>query len=510
MPDSPFVGDDMISGGAIPEEKKDYSRQRRDAAMGVAAGLLPILPVGKLLQAASTPLKRAGIGVAGGGVIGGAGEAMGQEKKEADVFPSPMHELQARLKKQGLLPPSFKVDGQSHEGAATEKAIKRLKDMFGDGEPLHVLRMMQDPEYKKSNEAQANEKRKNEATIATAKAGEAETKRKGELDKRIKDAAAEGESWGGMAKRWAPYLIGGGLGGLAGGAVGFKHNRAAKATAREADDFATKHFKGAPVTPDNVADQAAAVNTFYERGKGQSPFTKITTSGELSPKSLSYQVADQTPPGDLFKIKPKAHALAATADVGAGGLAAADYFLAGHNSERNKVQADEARDRFKVSGAAHDAVAETHARGRSELWSGAQNMALPFASLYAALRFKGVPMKAQQPKMETMQATDATRLRVQDYLNRQSAGGPQSVLAGKGGAPAPIHGGQLKALPAPAAPAAPGGALPAPAPANNGGIGAHHTVMNKAKLERSANTDKVFTGSMAQTTDQLINDRRQT
>lgn len=490
MADSPFVDPAMIEGAALPEEAPGLTRQRRDALLGVAGGALTFLPLGKLLSL-GTPVKRALTGAGVGGGIVAAGDVMAQGKS-GDVFPSPMHELQARLKKQGIY--QGPVDGTSNPGGPTEKAVERLHKMFGEGEPLHVLRMIQDPEYRKSEEAKSADKSKTEAELKKTELGLAETKRKADLDKRIAEAAKEGESWGGFAKRWAPYLIGAGLGATAGAVPTYLARKGATKAAGDIDAFAAKHFAGKAgkeaVKPGNVADKAGAVNTFWEKGGGNSPFTKMTTSGELSPKSRSFQVSDQTPVGSLYKPTTKDRAKVIGTDALMLGGAGADYFGTSMLAEKNQKQADEARKRFEATQGTQDAVEATHAQGRSNAWAGASNAALPFAISYLATR-KLYPRKAAAPKMESLQGADATRLKVQDYLNRQPSGGPQSVLAHKpGGAPAPIAGGPLKALPAPTSP---------------GGIGPHTSEMGRAAAaERRANTEKIMTGSMAQKTQQVM------
>lgn len=494
MPESPF-GPEMPDETAPLPPSPSLGGERRDAALAALLSLATFAPVGKVMGAATTPLKRAGLGAGLGVGAGALADVASSEPaaKKSSSYPTPMHELQVRLRELGLYPKGAPIDGVSVPGGPTERAVARLKEMFGEGEPLHVLRMIQDPAYKATEEGRAAEGKKADAERAKAELGKAETERKNKLDKQISDAAREGESWGGFAKRWGSYIGGAGAGAALGLVPGLRQRSAAGKAAQEAEAFAGKAFagsnKGAEVTSKNVADKAASVNTFWERGRAPAPFAKITTSGELSPKSMGYKVADQTPAGDLYKLTKGDKLKAASFDALALGAAGADYLGASHLQDKNKKQADEARERFRITQSAQDAVEASHAQGRSNAWGMLTNAALPFASSYLLTR-KAVPLKTVQPSMKAQADADGQRLKVQDYLNRQPAGGPQSVLAHKGGAPAPIHGGALKAL---------------PAPTSSGGVGPHTTqIAHASKAERGANFDKVFSGALSQRSQQLV------
>lgn len=467
--------------------KPDLRAKRVEAALGALSSLAMLAPIGKLGSGASV-LKRALIGGGVGTGMAALADAAGaQETGKPDVFPSPMHELQTRLKKQGLY--QGPIDGRSEPGAPTEKAVIRLKQMFGGDDPLHTLRMIQDPKYRASEEAKLTESKRLDIESTKGKLGLAETERKKTLNQAITDAAREGESWGGTAKRWAPYVGGGVLGTIVGGSVGKRATSTARTAAQEAEAFAGKNFAGragqAEITPANVDQRLGAVNTFWGKGGGASPFAHTTTSGELSPKSLKFQVQDHPPATSLYKPGKLDNApVDALALAAAGG----DYLASTHYQDKNAGEAEAARGRFKDTQSPQDAVEATHAQGRSNFWGGLSNAALPFASTYLLSR-KFMPAKTVQPNMKATSDADAMRSKVQDYLNRQPSGGPQSVLlkATNGAAPAPRL------------------ALPAPSNGPSNGVGAH-TVQTalQAKGERAANWSKIFTGSSAQTTEKVI------
>lgn len=497
MADSPFAPEDlgagMIEGGGemqpSPQQGPDLGKQRMQAALMALASLAPFTPVGKIMGLASKPAAKVATGAGLGLGVGALAEGA-KAQQQPEKFASQIHELQVRLNRYGIKVPT---DGRMDPGGPTDKAVQKFKEVVGDGDPLHTLRMLQDPQYKETHESRESEARKEHLETKKTELGLAETKRKGDLDKAIAKAAKEGESWGGFAARWAPYAIGGVLGGTLGALGSRGANKALASQATKADEFAKTSFMtkeaGKAVTPKNVADRAAGVNTFWENGKGQSPFTQVTTSGELSPRSMQYQVSDQTPVGKIYQRSPMDKTKQFGKDAFMVGVAGADYVGAGNLQERNREQAKEARERFRVSQGPQDAVEATHAQKRSDAWGAAQNMALPFASMYLMAR-KGMPIKGGQPGMPAQKAADAERLKVQDYLNRQPAGGPQSVIPQKGGAAAPIHGGALqpaqKLLPAPTS------------------IGDFSAIARAAKAERAANTQKITTGALAQRTQEII------